>query len=105
MFLALVPCRCWTPVAASRERDVTTLENLRGGARRFPRFSVSVGGACMNINEFPGHSHGAENFSSHFLYLSRFETHLAGLMEYLKKKKVILQQDSQVSRHTLYLSC
>ncbi len=32
----------------------------------------SVGGAYMNINEFPGHACGSENFSSCSLNLSRF---------------------------------
>ncbi len=36
------------------------------------RFSVSVGGAYMNINEFPGHARGTENFSLCSLFLSRF---------------------------------
>ncbi len=36
------------------------------------RFSISLAGAYMHINEFPGHAHGTENFSLLFLYLSRF---------------------------------
>ncbi len=36
------------------------------------RFLVSVGRAYMNINEFPGHARGTENFSLCSLYHSRF---------------------------------
>ncbi len=39
-------------------------------AKMFSMFSV--GGAYMNINEFPGHVRGTENFSSRSLCLSRF---------------------------------
>ncbi len=39
---------------------------------RFRIFSVSVGGAIMNIHEFPRHASGSENFSSRSLHLSRF---------------------------------
>lgn len=46
---------CCFIVAAALERDVTPLEHLGGRsnmASGVVRCSVSVGGACMNINEF-----------------------------------------------------